>query len=282
MRIWLLVFISCLCTWATAQQATTLWTGETEWGKVLVRQQGDLRTLVFSSESGETEESRMSVTDPALPSLFYVRQMLGLLAVWESNQEVHPDPPRFLVVGLGGASLSVALANRFPDSEIVSVEIEPIVVKAAREYFFYQESALVETVIDDARHYLEKNRKPFDVIFLDAFDGTGVPPTLRTVEFVELLDRNLNRDGAVIANIHFTPREPSVRYRKALRTVFEDGYICTGVAQGIGLFTHQPMTAQKLKTDIDSWEKKYRLPLDTLLTGRHQESLDGVEPFRDE
>jgi spermidine synthase len=280
-KIWLFLLISFLSNTALAQEST-LWSRETDWGKVLVRQAGDLRTLVFSSESGETEESRMSVSEPSNPSLFYVRQMLAALALWESNQAVPPDAPRFLVVGLGGASLSVALADRFPDSEVVSVEIEPVVVEAARKYFFYEESGLVQTVVDDARHYLEENSEPFDVIFLDAFDGTGVPPTLRTVEFVELLDRNMNQDGAVIANIHFTPRQPSLRYQKSLRAVFRHGYICTGLAQGIGLFTNESTSAQKLKSDLELWEKKYRVPLETLLTGRHQESLDGVEPFRDE
>lgn len=263
-------------------QARTLWSKSTEWGQVVVRQDGGQRALVFISDSGETEESRMSVEDPTRPLLRYVQQMLAMVAVWESTHPSMPESPRFLVVGLGGASLSNALASVYPKAEVVSVEIEPVVVEAAQKFFFYRESALVQTVVDDARHYLLENKEPFDVIFLDAFDGVGVPPTLRTVEFVELLDRNLHPQGAVVANIHFTPREPSLRYQKSLTEVFEHSYITVGLAQGIGLLSHAPHSSYNLlHQDLSGQEKRFRLPLKDLLHGRHQESLEGVEPYRD-
>lgn len=223
----------------------------------------------------------MSIDHPTLPTLEYVQQMVALTAVWQAQTESAVENPRFLVVGLGGASLSNALAARFPKSEVVSIEIEPVVVEAARGYFFYRESYLVSTVVDDARHFLENNKKPFDLIFLDAFDGVGVPPTLRTVEFAELLKQNLSPQGGVVANIHFTPREPSLRYRKALLTSFEHLYLTDGFAQGIGLFTDFPVSIRPLKERLDVWESRYSLPLEELLDGRHQESLDGVEPYRD-
>ena len=247
-----------------------------------MRQEGAQRALVFVSESGETEESRMSVEDPTAPLLRYVQQMLAMLAVWESTHPSMPESPRFLVVGLGGASLSNALASIYPQAEVVSVEIEPVVVEAAQKFFFYRESNLVQTVVDDARHYLQENSRPFDVIFLDAFDGVGVPPSLRTVEFMEILDRNLNPNGALVANIHFTPREPSLRYQKSMAEVFEHSYITVGLAQGIGLVSHAPHSSYNLfHQDLPGQEKRFGLPLKELLQGRHQESLDEVEPYRD-
>jgi len=247
----------------------------------VVRQEGNVRKLIFTSDTGETEESRMRVDDPAQPMLEYVRQMVALTALWEANSPSPPEEPRFLVVGLGGASLSNALVKTFPRSEVVSVEIEPVVAEAARRYFFYRESPLVQTVLDDARHYLEQNTERFDVIYLDAFDGTGVPPTLRTLEFAQLLDRNIKEDGAVIANIHFTPREPSLRYRKALSLVFPESYITVGLAQGIGLYTRFPVSMSILKKPGSHWDEKYDLSLEQVITGRHQEDLDAVDPFRD-
>jgi len=222
----------------------------------------------------------MVVAEPYRPVLRYVRQMLAVLAIWEANRE-GSGPYRFLVVGLGGASLSNGLAHIFPNSEVVSVEIEPAVVEAARRCFFYRESELVQTVVSDARAYLEGNEEPFDVIFLDAFDGTGVPPTLRTLEFAEILGRNLTPSGAVIANIHFTPSEPSLRYRRSLAEVFPHRYVTLGVAQGIGLFTRFSVSKYPLQREMDTFTVRYGLPLDQLLDGRHQESLEGVVPFRD-
>jgi spermidine synthase len=264
-----------------AADEVTLWSKSTDWGRVVVRQEGDIRKLIFTSDTGETEESRMKVDNPARPMLEYVRQMVALTALWEANSPSPPAAPRFLVVGLGGASLSNALVKTFPDSEVVSVEIEPVVAEAARRYFFYRESSLVQTVLDDARHFLEQNTERFDVIYLDAFDGTGVPPTLRTLEFAQLLDRNIKKDGALIANIHFTPREPSLRYQKALGMVFPESYITVGLAQGIGLYTRFPVSMAILVDAGSKWDDKYDLTLEQIITGRHQDDLDSVQPFRD-
>jgi spermidine synthase len=186
-----------------------------------------------------------------------------------------------LVVGLGGASLSNALATTFPEAEVVSVEIEPAVVEAAKECFFYRESDKVQTVVADARAYLEKNQEPFDVIFLDAFDGDGVPESLRTLEFARILDGNLVDNGAVVANIHLTPRKPSLRYQQSLSSVFDHNYMTVGVAQGVGLYTHHNVSSYPLVSQPSFYEKRYGLPLGELLNGRHQEDLSGVEPFRD-
>lgn len=267
----------------TVGQSRELFSKPTSWGTVIVEQQGNDRLLLFRSESGETEESRMSVLEPHIPRLPYVRQMMALTAVWEAQQKSMPAKPRFLVVGLGGASLSNALATVFPQAEVVSIEIEPVVVEAARKYFFYRESERVRTEVMDARNYLQENQQKFDLIFLDAFDGTGVPPTLRTLEFAQLLDRNLNPTGAVLANIHFTPREPSLRYQKSLKEVFLDSLLTLGVAQGVGLYTHSPMSTSVLsqKNQDQSWDRRYGLPLSDLLEGRHEEDLEQVNPFRD-
>ncbi|MCA9776316.1 MAG: fused MFS/spermidine synthase [Candidatus Eremiobacteraeota bacterium] len=259
----------------------TLWSHSTDWGRVIVRQEGTLRKLVFASETGETEESRLDTSAPTRPLLEYVRQMVALTALWEANSSSPPEHPRFLVVGLGGASLSNALAQAFPGSEVVSIEIEPVVAEAARKFFFYRESALVQTVIDDARHYLENHSGKFDVIYLDAFDGVGVPPTLRTLEFARLLHQNLEENGAVIANIHFTPQEPSLRYRKALSLVFPESYITVGIAQGIGLYTEFPVSKAALLEDEKRWNERYGMELSQVITGRHQDDLDSVHPFRD-
>lgn len=278
---WIPLFLLGLLITLEPVAAEVVWSRDTGWGTVVVRQQGDERVLLFRSSDGETEESRISVTEPHRPRVRYVQQMLAVLAVWEAKRQTEPSEPRFLVVGLGGGSLSSALAWLFPKSEVVSIEIDEVVVQAARECFYYQESELVRTVIDDARSYLESSSERFDVIFLDAFDGVGVPASLRTVEFARLLSEHLRDGGGVIANIHFTPREPSLRYQRSLSEVFDHAYLTVGIAQGIGLFTHLPVSRQALDERLDEMTERYGLPLTELLRGRHREDLDGVLPFRD-
>lgn len=239
-----------------------LWRQKTSWGEIRVRQSGDVRRLIFADRSGETEESRMSVRQPMRPQLAYVQRMLqAAQARWPQAEQ----PYRFLVVGLGGASLSNALSHHFPNSTVLSLELEPAVVEAARRYFAYRDDARRQTVVTEARAWLSQNPERFDGIFLDAFDGREVPEGLRTVEFTELVSQRLHEEGAVIANIHLLPQSSSARYQQALRHVFPAHLLLPGLAQGIGVFAKVPFP-ESLPGDLPvlpAWD------------------LEGIEPFRD-
>ncbi|MEW6283700.1 MAG: spermidine synthase, partial [Candidatus Eremiobacterota bacterium] len=131
-------------------------------GTVLVVQQGPYRILQFRDEGQVTEQSRCEVSRPDRLLHEYTRiQLLGLC--------FRPGPRRILVVGLGGASLSKALARLCPTAVIDNVEIDPIVVDAARAYFFYREGPRMRTFAEDARVYAARCRESYDLIFLDAF-----------------------------------------------------------------------------------------------------------------
>lgn len=251
-----------------AQKGDLLWAKATSWGgEVRVRQFGDTRILLFADKDGETEESRMSLSQPNKPQSRYVNQMLGSALWWDSRRPSDAPSPSFFVVGLGGGGLSKALAANFPEGTVISADIEPAVLEAAKKFFFYEESERVLTVIDDARRFLETSPTKYDVIFLDAFDDEGVPPSLRTVEFAELLDQHLNPGGAVVANVHFVPEEPSLRYQRSLKEVFPQRYLTAGVAQGVGIFSHARIFPPTGSVD--------------LLAPAPLRSLDGVEPYRD-
>ncbi|MCA9794748.1 MAG: fused MFS/spermidine synthase [Candidatus Eremiobacteraeota bacterium] len=164
-------------------------------GTVLVTQDGSLRALKFKRPEGAIEQSRLDLRRPEYLSYEYTRkQLLGLVFV--------PRPRKVLVVGLGGASLTRALAHLLPEARIDSLEIDPVVVEAARQFFLYQEGPRLRTFVDDARQHLEKSTEVYDLILLDAFDGLDVPEHLRTLEFYQLLRQRLAPGGAVVANLH--------------------------------------------------------------------------------
>ncbi len=81
-----------------AKSGKLLFSRQTSWGEVLVRQQGDVRTLLFSEDGKETEESRMSVRTPYRPITPYIKQMLAATALWQA-QDAHP-PESVLIVWL--------------------------------------------------------------------------------------------------------------------------------------------------------------------------------------
>jgi hypothetical protein len=129
-----------------------------------------------------------------------------------------PEGPRRIgVVGLGTGSLA---AYTRQGDHLRFYELNPDVVEAANEYFFYLEDteADVEIIVGDgrlslARELREEGPQRFDVLVLDAFTGDAIPMHLLTREAFELYDAHLAPDGILavhVSNLHFNLR-PVVR-----------------------------------------------------------------------
>jgi len=81
-----------------------------------------------------------------------------------------PRRDRVLILGLGGGSAARVVRALAPRARITGVEIDAGVVRAARRWFDLDELG-VEVVKGDARLYLERTRRRFDVILDDVFIG---------------------------------------------------------------------------------------------------------------
>lgn len=85
-------------------------------------------------------------------------------------------------------------------------EINPEVVRLAREYFTYlddfkKRGGILEIVIGDGRLALEKEEpQGFDALLLDAFSGDSVPMHLLTLEAFQIYDRHMKEDGVIVVN----------------------------------------------------------------------------------
>lgn len=79
---------------------------------------------------------------------------------------------RILILGLGGGSIARLARALAPTAEILGVELDPEVVRLAREHF--ELDALgIRVEIADAHDWLEKARGTWDVILEDVFIGAG-------------------------------------------------------------------------------------------------------------
>lgn len=179
---------------------------------MVVAREGPYRILRFRGPDGDIEQSRCDERRPAHLFHEYSRmQLLALLYV--------PRPQRIMIVGLGGASLTRALAQAYPEARIDNVEIDPVVVEAARRHFFYREGPQVGTFVQDARTFARETPHRYDLIFQDAFGGDEIPYPLRTREYYESLRGLLAPGGAVVAN--YMRRSPLyARDRQTLASVF--------------------------------------------------------------
>ena len=108
------------------------------------------------------------------------------------------DVNRVLFVGGGGFSGP----KRFADMNITVdvVELDPDVIRVAKEYFGVEESDDLNIFEGDGRTFLEDRNASYDVIYLDAYRKNKVPFQLTTKEFMELTAEKMDDQGIVFSN----------------------------------------------------------------------------------
>lgn len=138
--------------------------------------------------------------DPAKPPTMDEPTMVmaGLLALAH-----HPNPQRIANIGFGSGLTTQTLASSTLPAEIVSVEIEPAIVAAARSFGARVELAYTDPrsrfVIDDARAYFSGGGQRFDVIVSEPSNPwvSGVAK-LFSQEFYDFVPRHLNQGGLLV------------------------------------------------------------------------------------
>src|SRR5207248_3922945 len=104
----------------------------------------------------------------------------------------YPSPPSVLVLGAGTGN-DVAAAVRNGAGHVVAVEIDPLILRLGRELHFEHpyDSPRVETVLDDARSYIQNSQQQFDMIvfsLLDSHTNVGYYSNIRTDNYVYTLE----------------------------------------------------------------------------------------------
>jgi spermidine synthase len=108
------------------------------------------------------------------------------------------QPGRLLLIGIGGGSVIKDFA--WEGWRVDAVEIDPVVVRMAQQYFGLQASEARVSVMD-GRQFLITYADTYDVIALDAFGSSSIPFHLVTDESFGLVASRLNPGGVVAINI---------------------------------------------------------------------------------
>ncbi len=192
-----LFFVLLLLPVATATFAKTVHKERSIYRNVVITENNQQRCMRFETRRRAiSNQACIDLTNKQRLVFEYTQSIMAGLAF---NQQ----PKRILIIGLGGGSLPKAFAEILPDTEVVSVEIDPAVAKLAKSYFDYQESDKIKTKIIDGRVYVKralKNKQEFDWIILDAFNGDYIPEHLLTVEFLNETKSLLSEGGLLSAN----------------------------------------------------------------------------------
>ena len=186
---------------------------------ILVEDDDDLRCLKFNVKSTKSQQSCYFKNQPKKLVFNYAKLMMaGLL--------FNPEPQRILIVGLGGGTLSNTLTQLYPQSQIDNVEIDPAVVKVARDYFTFIENDKVKTYNQDGRIFIKrallKNQR-YDWIILDAFNGDYIPEHLLTKEFLQEAKALLSDKGILSSNT-FSQSKLYTHESATYKAVFGDFY----------------------------------------------------------
>jgi spermidine synthase len=169
---------------------------------IVVYEEDDQRCMSFTRRHQTARQTCRSLDEPNQFVFSYTKMMMGALYV-------NPNPRNILIVGLGGGVLPTALAQMFPDAAIDIVEIDPAVVKVARQFFGFEPGRKVRVIEEDGRVFVKragKAERRYDLIMLDAFDHEYIPEHLLTREFLLEVKALLAGDGILVANTFSSSR----------------------------------------------------------------------------
>lgn len=160
---------------------------------IRVQDQDRYRYLRFD----QSWQSGMDLDDPE-ELLFTYTRYFYLAPLFAAD-----TPRRMLFIGLGGGSIPKHFHQFYPKAAIDVVEIDPEVVKVARDFFAFREDDRLQVVVEDGRNYLRKLAPgtSYDLVLVDAYYADSIPFHLTTREFLQLLSSRLSDDGVVVSNI---------------------------------------------------------------------------------
>ncbi len=166
-------------------------------------------------------------------------------------------PEDALFAGLGIGVMPRYLDRYYPGTNIDVVEIDPDIMPVAKEYFYFKENEKLKVHSGDARQFIKRSKKKYDIIFLDAYQSDYIPFHLTTVEFLREVKSRLKDNGVVVSNILSPKRNKFfdsmiMTYKK----VFPYLYIFKGKKSGNFIFVVTKRIDLKDKDGIEAAAKK--------------------------
>ena len=127
--------------------------------------------------------------------------MFGYSRYYALDKFLFPGFKSALLIGGGAYSYPKYFQANYPDKTLDVVEIDPIFTKLAKQYFGFIESKNVGIYHEDGRTFLNRNKKQYDIVYVDAFHSSySIPFHLTTREAVSSIYRSLGANGVAIIN----------------------------------------------------------------------------------
>lgn len=185
-----------------------LWEGDTGYGHYQVVDtlyDGRPARVLYS---GDRQAAQSGVAKDDKPDLLfdYNQRMLELVASL--------TPRRLLLLGGGVSTLPKAVLEAVSDIRIDVVEPDRGLTDLAYRFFGLPVDERLQIFHTDGRSFLKSHAEPYDMILIDAFTHTTIPPDLKTLEAFQAYSKRLQSKGLLAMNIisgYHGPRARTLR-----------------------------------------------------------------------
>ncbi len=132
--------------------------------------------------------------------------------VFKIWSKVNLQGKRVLILGLGCGSMTSLVSG-----VITGVEIDPEMIALGKKYF---DLSRVSILNQDAFKFILKNKKTFDLILVDLYNGSNFPKQFESEEFLQKLSQTMSKNGTVIFN-RLTTKNANFELKKFLDKLAE-------------------------------------------------------------
>ncbi|MCH6570323.1 MAG: fused MFS/spermidine synthase, partial [Acidobacteria bacterium] len=165
---------------------TTVYEAQSIYGRVRVVDESERHLRWLLSDSSTIGAIDLRTGEAEFPYLY----------ILEALPRFHPQGRSALLIGLGAGQLPKLLGRYGIETD--SIEIDPEVARAARDYFGFNHPGRL--ILGDARYEVRRLKKKYDFIIHDCFSRGVVPAHLLSVEMLEDLRSLLNDVGVLALN----------------------------------------------------------------------------------
>ncbi|MCP3891865.1 MAG: methyltransferase domain-containing protein [Desulfobulbaceae bacterium] len=243
---------------------------------VEIRDRGEFRSLYFGKNH---LQSRMSITAPHELVLSYTHFMaLPLL--------LNRAPLKILLIGVGSGSLVRFYHHFFPACSIVAVDYSQHVLDLAKGYFQLPDSQSVKVICADGYDYMQQlGAEEFDIILVDAFDGTGMAPAIYRESFFHMCEQSLKPAGVASFNMWSSNKTRFAEIRLELTAAFAGCLFLPVPDRGnvVALTTKTPLpwkTFYSSKKELCLLARRYNLDFNKMVKIAKQDNLTITEKVK--
>ncbi|MCU0653353.1 MAG: fused MFS/spermidine synthase [Candidatus Pacebacteria bacterium] len=157
-----------------------------------------------------------------------------------------------LMIGAGAYSFPKKFLLEYPDAAIDVVEIDPKLTEISRQYFDLRDNRRMSIYHEDGRVFLNRNKKIYDVVYIDTFSSMSIPFQMATREAALKVYGSLGESGAAMMNIVSAANGDRGKILRSLyatyRDVFPQVYVFSVKGEDLPEVSNYMLVALKSRT----------------------------------